>query len=173
MVIGRLVTELADKYNTCMHWCTHLQKEQNHFKGGGHLVLPSVDLFSGRPLVCPQEILLLLLLLLLLPRQPRQPRHPRHPCYILATPFYTVIHPFTCYTSVTPCYSPLYTVLPTSQPVTSPLHPVTSRYTLLRPIIHNCIGIFVSLLFSVLRHLHKILDFTVHELFRHVKCTCC
>ena len=82
----------------------------------------------------------------------------------------------------------LHPVIPTSHPVSPPLHPVilplhtakspiypvhlvTHCYIHVTPWAECRIQICVSLLFSVLRLLHKIMDFTVHKLGRHVNCT--
>ena len=84
------------------------------------------------------------------------------PCFTLSHPpynllRYTMLHPVTpCYTLIHPCYTLLH-------PWYIVLHPVTPQ-----PWCYN--KIFVSMFFTVL-FLHKIMNYTVHNLGWNVKCT--
>ena len=89
-----------------------------------------------------------------------------------------VLHPVTsCYTLLYPRHTlflPRYTLLYSLYTLLNPhhtLHPVSHCYIHVTPPAGCRIQLFVSLFFSVVLRLRKIMDFTVHKLGRRVKCT--
>ena len=120
-----------------------------------------------------------------------------HPCYTPKRHYHnpswnTPEHPVTCrlnphYTLLTHVTPLLHSVSPPLQPVT--LHYVTSCYTLLHPVtppLHPLTSLIysvtpsytpavvlqhVSMFFTVLLFLHKIMNYMVHNLGWNVKCT--